>query len=144
MRKPISTQMHAVVDLLNVATLATLPKLLNFSPKMTMAFQTLAVGKLVQSLMTDHELGIVRAIPMKAHLAIDAASGASLAALPFVLDEDDPAATASCVALGLFEVMNAPMTQTTPSDRHLPAQAAKTTRRAVGRATRSVRQYVGS
>jgi hypothetical protein len=144
MRKPISSLTHGVLDYLTVATFATLPKVLGFSPRLTTAMQTLALGKLCYVLMTDHELGVVRKIPMKAHLAMDAAGGAALAALPFVLDEDDETAIATCVALGLFDIAAAPMTQTTPTDRRLPARAARNTGSAIAGATRSVRQYVGA
>lgn len=144
MRKPISTLMHGAIDYLTVASLATLPKLLGFSQPLTCAMQTMAVGKLCYTLFTDNELGVVRKIPMKAHLAVDAVSGATLAALPFVLDEDDPAALATCVGIGLCEIMNAPMTQTTPSDRDYARQALRGTARLARGATQRVRQTAGA
>ena len=144
MRKPISTQTHGVLDYLTVATFATLPKLLGFSPTLTRAMQTLAVGKLCYALMTDHELGVVRKIPMKAHLALDAMGGATLAALPFVLDEDDEVAIAACVGLGLFDIVAAPMTQTTSTTRSLPAEAAHRTARIARGAAEQTRSMVGA
>src|SRR5688500_16526603 len=92
MRKPISTQTHGVLDFLTATALATLPGMLGFSERTTRAMQMMAVGKLCYSMLTDNELGIVRAIPMKAHLALDAVNGVALAALPFMLDEDDDTA----------------------------------------------------
>ena len=45
--------------------------------------------------------------------------GAALAALPFAVDEEDPAAIGFCVGMGLTDVVVAGLTQTTPSfDRH--------------------------
>jgi hypothetical protein len=63
--------------------------------------------------MTRHELGLWKKLPMSAHLALDAASGAALGAMPLMLgDEDDVGAQAACCALGTFEVLAATMTET--------------------------------
>src|SRR5829696_10175112 len=99
MRKPISTQMHGVLDYLTVATFLTLPRALGCSERFTHAVTAVALGKLGYTLFTRHELGAVKAIPMQAHLAMDVIGGAALAALPFVLDEDNDAATAAFVAM---------------------------------------------
>ena len=114
MRKPITTAAHGVLDYLTVGTFLTLPRLLGASQRFTNAVSAIALGKLCYTLLTRHELGVVKAIPMKAHLALDCAGGAALAALPFVTDEDE-ATTAAFVALGLFDIAAAPLTQTTPS-----------------------------
>ena len=143
MRKPISTQAHGVLDYLTAATLATLPSVFGFSERTTRALQMMAVGKLCYSLVTDNELGVVRALPMKAHLAMDAVSGVALAALPFMLDEDDDTATAVCIGAGLMELSNAAMTQTTPSDRNYPREAARGTARMARGAAQSTRRMVG-
>ncbi|HYO11036.1 MAG TPA: hypothetical protein VER17_18875 [Tepidisphaeraceae bacterium] len=143
MRKPISTEMHGVIDYLTVGTLAMLPKLLGLSRPLSLAVQSVAITKLCYTLMTDNELGVVRKLPMKAHLAMDCVSGATLAALPFLMEEEDEVATTTLVGLGLFELANAPMTQTTPSRRHLPRQAVRGVARNARGMTRSVRQRVG-
>ena len=143
MRKPISTQAHGVLDYLTAATLATLPGMLGFSERTTRALQMMAVGKFCYSLMTDNELGVVRALPMKAHLAMDAVSGVALAALPFMLDEDDDTAMAVCIGAGLMELSNAAMTQTEPSDRNYPREAARGTARLARGAARRTRDMVG-
>jgi hypothetical protein len=115
MRKPITTTMHGVLDYLTVATFLTLPRAMGCSERLTRAVDALAIGKLTYSLLTRHELGVVKAIPMKAYLAMDCVGGATMAALPFVLDEDNDAATVALVALGIFDIAAAPLTQTTPS-----------------------------
>ena len=143
MRKPISTQAHGVLDYLTVAALATLPSMLGFSERTTRALQMAAIGKLCYSLLTDNELGVVRAIPMKAHLALDAANGVALAALPFMLDDDDEAAMAVCIGAGLMELSAAAMTETQPTSRSYPRQAARSTARMARTATRATREMVG-
>jgi hypothetical protein len=143
MRKPISTEMHGILDYLTIGTFAMLPKLLGLSRPLSCAVQSVALTKLCYTLLTDHELGVVRKLPMKAHLALDCVGGATLAALPFVFGEDDEVATATLVALGLFDIAAAPMTQTTPTRRSLPRQATRAVSRYAGQATRQVRQSVG-
>jgi hypothetical protein len=144
MRKPISTRTHGILDYLMSAKLAILPSMLGFSPRMTRALQTVAAGKLVYSMLTDNELGVARVIPMKAHLAMDAIGGIALAALPFMLDEDDDVATMVCIGAGLMELTSATLTETEPSDRNYPREAMRGTRRIARSAARRTREMVGA
>jgi hypothetical protein len=61
------------------------------------------------SLLTDYEFGVVRVIPMPAHLAIDATSGALVAASPWLFGfaERGPRYRLSHVLIGLSEVLAA-------------------------------------
>ena len=117
MYQPISTKTHGVLDYLTAGTFFALPRLLGWSRSLTNAMTAIAATKLGYALLTRHELGAVKLIPMKAHLALDGAVGASLCALPFVLDEDDvdAGAPAALVSLGLFDIAAAPLTQTRAS-----------------------------
>ena len=111
--KPISTRTHAVLDLVTVGTMLAIPRVLGSSRRFTNAVTALAAGKLAYALMTRHELGIVKALPMKAHLTLDAIGGATLCALPFLMDEDDPTTVALCAGQGMMDIAVAPLTQTT-------------------------------
>jgi hypothetical protein len=113
MYKPISTRAHGVLDYLTVATFLTLPRVMGWSKGLTDGMTALALGKLGYTLFTRHELGLVRKLPMPAHLALDAAAGAALCAMPkLVGDKDDVGACGACCALGLFDIAAAPLTQT--------------------------------
>jgi hypothetical protein len=135
--------MHGVIDYVSVGGLAMLPKLLGLSRPMSCAVQSVALTKLCYSLVTDNELGIVRKLPMKGHLVMDAIGGATLAALPFVFEEEDETVTRALVGMGLFEIVTGLMTQTQPTRRSLPRQASRAATRYAGKATRQVRQRVG-
>ena len=111
----ISTRTHGVLDFLTVGFALTFPRVLGCSERFTNAVTGLALGKLGYALLTRHELGAVKAIPMPAHLTMDAIGGAGMCALPFILDEDDPAAIACAVGMGLFDIAAAPLTEMTPS-----------------------------
>ena len=114
MYKPISTKTHGVLDYLTIATFITLPRVMGWSRGLTQGMTMLALGKLGYTLFTRHELAPFRKLPMSAHLALDAAGGAALCAMPTLLgDEDDVGAQETCCALGLFDIVAAPLTQTT-------------------------------
>lgn len=114
MYKPISTKTHGVLDYLTIATFIALPRVMGWSRDLTQGMTMLGLGKLAYTLCTRHELGLVKKLPMQAHLALDAAGGAALCAMPALLgDEDDCGAQAACCALGMFDIAAAPLTQTT-------------------------------
>jgi hypothetical protein len=112
MRKPISTKMHAIMDLMTAGMALVLPRVMNCSDRLRNGVTAMALTKLAYGLMTRHELGLVKKIPMKTHLVLDTISGASMAALPFMVDEEDPQAITCCVAMGMLDVAAAPLTQT--------------------------------
>jgi hypothetical protein len=113
MNKPISTKAHGILDYLTVATFLALPRVMGWSRPLTGGMTALALGKLGYTLFTKHELGAMKKLPMQAHLALDAAGGAALCAMPMLLgDEDDVGACGACCALGLFDIAAAALTQT--------------------------------
>ncbi|MDP9427195.1 MAG: SPW repeat protein [Actinomycetota bacterium] len=81
----IPTQVHAVLDYLTGGALVAAPRLLGLTGTTAGKVLDLAGGiATAQSLLTDYELGLVKAIPMRSHLALDAASGAIVAASPWL------------------------------------------------------------
>jgi len=93
------------------------PWLLGFRKNRPETWLPVGVGAamLVQSLMTNNELGAVRKIPMRKHLQMDGMTGLLLAASPFVLGF--AARTwLPHVLLGLAEIGAAMTTDTIPSD----------------------------
>ena len=146
MRKLISTQTHGLMDYVSGLGLLMLPRLLNLSKPLSYAVESVAATKLLTTIMTDNETGIVRKIPMKGHLVLDAVNGAALCALPFIMgdDDEDQMATMALVGMGVNEIMLATTTQTTPSDRSIPKQVGKRIARTSSQGMRKVRQSVGA
>ena len=144
MRKPISTLFHGVLDYVTATSYIVLPSVLGFNEPLRKAVQMVGVSKLAVAMCTDHELGIIRKIPMPTHLALDCVVGATLVALPFVTgEEDDVVATSFLVGSGLFDIAAAPMTQTVSSTRSLPRKASRAIARGTQQATHRVRETVG-
>lgn len=84
--KPVDATLHGVVDYTAGATLLTVfPRLAGIAgSRSARQIRTAAAIHAGYSTLTDYPLGIVKAIPYKAHLAIDAVGSLALAATPFV------------------------------------------------------------
>jgi hypothetical protein len=104
MMKALSPRAHGLIDYLWAAAVPTLPRLMGWSPQVTRLLTAAGMGGLVYSLVTDYELGMLRLLPMKGHLAFDYASAALLGTAPFWLDEE-PEVNAALVGLGLFALV---------------------------------------
>ena len=111
----IPTRVHGVLDYLVGTLLIAAPWLLNFNRggAETWVPVILGVGALVYSLLTNYELGVVRRIPMGTHLGLDAASGVLLALSPWLFGFSSYVFWPHLI-LGIFEIIAALTTQTTP------------------------------
>jgi hypothetical protein len=112
MRRPISTKTHAFLDYLTITNFLLLPRVMGFSRTVTNGMTAVALVKLAYTLLTRHEGGAYKVLPMKAHLAMDVAGGAMLCALPFASDDADETEIGVCCALGAFDIVAAPLTET--------------------------------
>jgi hypothetical protein len=110
----ISTRTHGVLDFLTAGTLVALPRVLGWGERVTNTLTGVAIGTLGYSLLTNYEFGVLRVLPMRGHLAIDAMSGVALCAAPAMFPEEDRSTHATLVALGLFEIGAAMLTQPEP------------------------------
>ncbi len=114
----IPTKIHGVLDYLSGALLIIAPYILGFADGTAAQWipQILGAGAIGYSLLTDYELGAMRAIPMPVHLFLDAASGLLLASSPWLFGFDDRVWLPH-VILGLFEIGASLMTRTIPGTR---------------------------
>src|SRR4051794_18694035 len=102
--RPISTKAHGILDYMTAGLLATLPRALGWDEKVTHLLDAAAAGTVAYSLMTRYELGAVKALPMKAHLTMDAVQGGALIGAAAFLEDVDPDVRATLAALGVFEL----------------------------------------
>lgn len=111
----IPTRAHGILDFVVPAGLMLAPKLLGFdeNKKAAALFRGTALGHLAYSMFTDYETGLVRKLPMRGHLALDAGSAAFLAASPWLLGFAGSVAAPHVVA-GLSELGIALTTETEP------------------------------
>ena len=84
----------------------------------------LGAAAIVYSLFTDYELGVVRIIPMRTHLGVDAASGVLLAASPWLFGFAGLVFLPHLV-LGLVEIAVTATTERAPYLRRGPAPSTR-------------------
>jgi hypothetical protein len=128
MRKPIPTKIHGVLDYMTAAFLHTLPRVTGWSRPVTALLDAAGASATAYSLVTDYELGALKALPMKAHLTLDALSGGTLIGAAMIMDDEDPEVRATLAAIGAWEITAALLTRTR---RDVPTRAEVTAAGAV-------------
>lgn len=112
--KPITTKLHGVLDYVTGATLIALPSALGVSGMSAgRALRGAGLGHVAYSLLTNYELGVKRVLPMRVHLALDAAGAVGLAASPWLLGTNraEPRQWVPHVALGAYELTAVALSQ---------------------------------
>ena len=114
MERPIPRRVHGVLDYLTGVLLIALPWVLGVTDDQAAMWVpvVLGAGVILYSLLTNYELGVVKAIPMPVHLGLDAAGGVLLAASPWIFQFADRV-WVPFVVIGLFEIVVSLLTQTT-------------------------------
>src|SRR5690349_16559028 len=92
MMKPISTRTHGIIDYAYAGALIALPFLLRWNRRASRLSIGTGLATLGVSMMTNYECGLVRLLPMKAHLAVDAAETSMLMGAPKTLGSMDDGA----------------------------------------------------
>lgn len=112
----ISTRTHGMLDYLTGTALLAAPKALGLDdvPAAARVLRMAGAGAGAYSLLTDYELGAIKALPMPAHLAMDAASGAFLASSPWLFGfaENGRRYWLPHALVGAYEVLAALTTRT--------------------------------
>jgi hypothetical protein len=106
--RPVDATLHGVVDYTAGTLLTTIiPKLAGVEgTRSARQIRTAGAFHAAYSTLTDYPLGVVKAIPYKAHLALDAAGAIALAATPFVTGQykRGPSQWVPQVAICAFEL----------------------------------------
>ncbi|MCE6992963.1 SPW repeat protein [Dyadobacter sp. CY323] len=109
--KIISTKLHSRLDYMTGILFIAMPWIAGFNEVASATWTLVAIGAMtiLMSLFTDYEGGMVRSIPMAAHLNVDIVTGLFLAASPWILGFADQVYLPHLL-LGLFEVAAGLMT----------------------------------
>lgn len=100
----IPTKIHGVLDYLTSAGLLVLPRALGWDPGVTRAVSGMALGTIGYSALTRYELGLIKLLPMPAHLALDALNAALFCGGPWLFANRDRDVRRALLAIGLFEL----------------------------------------
>lgn len=111
----VPTRLHGVVDYGWGAALLLMPGLLRLPARSAAArtCQAAGLGAVAYAALTDYELGLVPALTMREHLALDVVGGAALAASPWLFGFSDRI-RGPHLAFGLFAVAAGLVTRTRP------------------------------
>ncbi|HNR17139.1 MAG TPA: hypothetical protein PKG90_10790 [Chitinophagaceae bacterium] len=87
--KFITKQIHAYLDYPVALALMALPFLLKLGNSTPIAFYlsiVVGVAALILTVLTDHQLGVIRIIPYRIHLIVDALVGITFVVAPFLFN----------------------------------------------------------
>lgn len=117
----LSWRTHGVLDYIVGLLLIFSPRLLGFDADGAEARVPVILGgsALIYSALTRYELGLLKLLPFKAHLALDVMSGLFLALSPWLLGFADRVWLPH-VLLGLFEIGAVMMTRNAASEAGHP------------------------
>ncbi len=104
MRQPISRKQHGIADFSYVPTVMAAPNLARFTDDTTPArlSRAFAATSLLNTFFTRAEWGVVKVMPYKAHLAVDAVTGVAALAAPWLFGfADDRRARNTFLAMGI-------------------------------------------
>ena len=137
MKRPITPKIHGALDYSTVAAVAAAPRLLNLPKRAEALCYALAGGYAGLSAFTDYPLSVKRAVPFKAHGAAEAAIGAALPFMPWILGvSNSRAARNLCFGLAAFTFVVAALTDwdkrhASNAERKRPRRKSRNGRRAM-------------
>jgi len=105
MNKPIPRRIHGLLDYAYVTGVAHLPEIVGFhrNKKATTFFRALSAAVFTSTIGTRAEWGVLRLMPYKKHLLLDAIVSTAVIAAPWLLGfSNNKKATITSVAVGCF------------------------------------------
>lgn len=118
MDRPISTRTHGIIDYAWTTTAGTLPQMMDGATATARLVRNASTAAGFNSMVTNYEAGVVRVLPMKAHLALDFVMCAALIIAPFLLPRSERRYAAIPVALGAIGLLTTMLTDTkSPQER---------------------------
>lgn len=112
MMRPISTRVHGMIDYAYAGVLIGLPFALGWRGRAAQLSIGTGLATLGLSMLTRYEYGAWPVLPMKTHLAIDAAESSMLMSAPKMLGNPDAGAGRILATLGAMGAVVGSMTKT--------------------------------
>lgn len=122
----VPTRVHGIVDYLWGIALIAAPWLFGFADGGAAQWIAVIFGgsAILYSLATNYELGVVRVLPMSAHLLLDGVAGAVLAASPWLFGFSREVLWPHLL-FGLFSVAASLVSRSDPNGRPAGVHAAR-------------------
>ena len=112
MNRPISTKTHGMLDYTWATTAAALTKTMSNAPSASRLIQNAGVASAANVVLTNYEAGMMKLMPMKAHLAFDVVVCAALLISPLLVPASERRYALIPMALGAVGLLTALMTET--------------------------------
>ena len=106
----LSSREHGFVDYGVAVVELALPRLLGAGSGARRLLRFSGANAALLGAVTQHDLGVVKVLPMRAHLALDAAFAAVFLAAPFILDDESRRVRVALAALGASGALTAAVT----------------------------------
>ncbi|NDK55296.1 SPW repeat protein [Pontibacter fetidus] len=121
----IPTRFHGILDYIVGIFMIIAPWVLDFSDNDAATWTMVIAGALVllQTIMTDFEVGLIRRIPMRRHLTMDFILGLALAVSPWLLNFDERVHMPHLI-LGVFSILASLTTHRVPSHSYKATHTA--------------------
>lgn len=142
--KILSTRAHGYLDLALTGAMVALPRMFGSSAAATTMLTATGVGILGLGLVTRHELGAVKLIPMNWHLKLDTLSGALNVGAALLMPDEASRARTAMLGLGLVQVVAGLSTRAERSRMEQLGRAVGSWSGVVRDAAGSARTAVGS
>lgn len=111
----VSPKVHGIMDYASAGTMLALPRVMGFSKPTTNLMTGAGAAVLGMSLLTRYPLGLVRVLPMQAHLAADAALDVVLIREGKRLAKKEPKARTAIMGLAISGALLSLMTRSKQS-----------------------------
>lgn len=112
MNRPISTRTHGVIDYTWATVAAAAPKMMTQRTSTARLIRGASAAATANSMLTNYEAGVMKVMPMKAHLAMDVLMCGALLLSPLFLPRSERRYAAFPVLLGAAGLLTAVMTKT--------------------------------
>jgi hypothetical protein len=112
MTRTISTKTHGAIDYAWGTIAATLPQRMNGASATGRLLRDVSMAASINGSLTNYEAGVIRMMPMRAHLACDLVIGGVLLMAPLLLPRAERRWAAIPIALGLAAIAASLMTET--------------------------------
>ena len=108
----ISSKTQGLLDYVVGGAITALPFLLKCNDSTKRVLHAAGWGAAAYSVLTDYERGMVKVLPMEAHLTLDVLSGAGLITAAVLMEDETPQNRALLAGIGAFEIAVASMSST--------------------------------
>ena len=113
MNRSISTKTHGMIDYSWASTAAAMPKMMTNAPAASRLIQNAGLVAGANTMLTNYEAGVLKLMPMKAHLAFDALLGGLLLLAPLLVPASERRYALIPMAFGAVSLFSALMTEST-------------------------------